>query len=391
VLEPRRARKVETNPYDPLGLRVGGFTVFPSIEGGIGHDDNALRRTSPARRKGSLFYQANAGLRAQSDWNRHELTVDLRGGYTWFGGVSNADRPTATGRVALRLDATRDTAFDFELRGNIDTESPGSPNLNASVTNRPITYQTGASAGVTQRYNRLLVSARALVDRADYEDGKLSTGASFSQKDRNYTQYALRGRIGYEITPGLIPFAEAQVDTRDYDERLNSGFRRSSDGYSARAGTSFEITRTLIGEISGGYGIRRFDDPRLTDLRGPIIDGALTWLVSPLTTLKLRGTTQFEETTIANSAGGLTRRISAELSHQLLRNLVVNVTGSYSVTDFQGIARKDDTLRGGLGLDYSLTRNLVARVSATHERTHSNVPGNNLSANVFLFSLRLQH
>jgi hypothetical protein len=391
VIEGRRRRAIDANPYDPVGLRPGGFIVFPTLDLGIGYDDNALRRTAPARKQGSMFYSANAGLRAQSDWSRHELTADLRGGYTWFAGVDNADRPTGQGRIGLRLDATRDTAVNMELRGSIDTESPGSPNLSDRVVNRPVTYQTGASLGVTQRWNRFLVSGTVLVDRADYADGKLSNGSSFSQQDRNYTQYAARGRMAYEVTPGLVPFAEVQVDTRRYDQNLNSGFRRSSDGVSGRAGTSFEITRTLVGEISAGYGIRRFDDPRLTELRGPIVDGALTWIVSPLTTLRLRGVTQFEETTIADAAGGLTRRISAELTHAFLRNLVFNAQASFSVTDFQGISRKDDTFRAGMGLDYSLTRNLVARASVTHERTTSNAPGNNLSANVFLFGLRLQY
>jgi hypothetical protein len=387
---PRRRRAIEPNPYDPLGLRLGSLVAFPSIEAGIGYDDNALRATGTARKRGSIFARTDAGLRLQSDWSRHDFSVDLRGSYAWFRDVKDADRPTGQGRVAVRLDASRDTAFDVELKGAIDSESPGSPNLSAAVSGRPLTYQTGASLGVTQRFNRLLLSGRALLDRADYEDGRLSNGQSFSQKDRAYTQYGLRGRMGYEVSPGLIPFAEAQVDTRQYDERLNSSFERSSDGFSGRAGVAFEITRSLVGEVSAGYGIRRFDDPRLQDLRGPLIDGALAWSISPLTTLRLRGTTQFEETTLANSAGGLTRRVSTELSHAFLRNLVFTATASYSETDFKGISRKDDTLRAGLGFDYGLTRNLVLRANYAHERTKSNVPGNNLSSNVFLFSLRLQ-
>jgi hypothetical protein len=106
--------------------------------------------------------------------------------------------------------------------------------------------------------------------------------------------------------------------------------------------------------------------------------------------VRLRGTTEFEETTQTGSSGSVTRRLSAELSHAFLRNLVFNATTSYGRADFNGITRKDDTLRASLGVDYSLTRNIVLRGSFTHERTTSTAPGNNISSNVWLFGTRLQ-
>ncbi len=244
---------------------------------------------------------------------------------------------------------------------------------------------------MTQRFNRLALSARASVDRSDYADAPLGNGQVLSQKDRNLTQYGLRLRAGYEISPGLTPFAEALVDTRKYDQATDStGFRRNSDGLQLRAGTSLELTRTLTGEIAAGYGLRRYEDQRLSDLRAPVVEAVLSWAMSPLTTLRLRGATEFEETTIAGSSGAVTRRLSAELSHAFLRNLTATATASYGRSNFQGVTRQDDTLRAGFGIDYALTRNLVLRGSFNHERTTSNVAGNNISGNVWLFGVRGQ-
>jgi hypothetical protein len=379
-----------TDPYAPLGLRVGTLLVFPTLEAQGGYDSNPERRAGKS--KGATILRTEGGFTARSDWAVHELSADFRGGYSKYLGRPEADRPDATGRVGLRLDYTRDTAFDFELRGRLDTQTPGTANLTGRAEGRPLTYQYGGSTGVTQRFNRLAVSARASIDRSEFADAGLGNGQVLSQKDRNVTQYGLRLRTGYEITPGIVPFAEALLDTRRYDLRTdNTGFQRDSNGFQVRAGTSFEITRTLTGEVAAGYGLRRYEDQRLRDVRGPVVEGTLAWTVSPLTTVRLRGTTEFEETTQTGSSGSVTRRISAELSHAFLRNLVFTTGASFGRADFNGITRKDDTLRANLGAEYSVTRNLVLKGTFTHERTTSNAPGNNVSANVWLFGARVQY
>jgi hypothetical protein len=183
------------------------------------------------------------------------------------------------------------------------------------------------------------------------------------------------------------------VDTRQYDRKLDAaGLRRSSDGVQVKAGTTFELSRLLTGEVAAGYGLRRYDDPRLPDLRGPLAEAALTWAATPLTTLRLRGITEFEETIATNSSGALTRRLSLELSHAFLRNLVGTATASAERSDFQGASnRVEDTYRTGLGLDYTLNRHMVLRGSWEYERIVSNQPGEGVSSNIFLFGLRVRY
>jgi hypothetical protein len=390
LLPPRRARSNDPiDPYSPLGLRLGTLVLLPSVDVQTGYDSNPERRSG--QKKGSAFARTDVGFTARSDWSTHELTTEVKGGYSRYFSVPDASRPDGNARIGLRLDYTKDTAFDFELRGRLDTQTPGTANLTGRAEGRPLTYQYGGSAGVTQRFNRLALSLRGSVDRSTFDDASLGNGLKLSQQDRNFTQYSLRTRAGYEVTPGIIPFAEVLLDTRQYDQRVDStGFQRESKGLQARIGSSFEITRTLTGEIAGGYGLRRYEDQRLRDIRGPVVEGALAWSVSPLTTVRLRGTTEFEETTQVGSSGSVTRRISAELSHAFLRNLVFTAGAGFGRADFNGINRKDDTLRANLGIDYSLNRNIVLRASYQHERTTSTAPGNNVSSNVWLFGTKLQ-
>ena len=391
---PRRAA-AEENPYAPLGLRVGNMVLRPSVEidGGYNDNPNAMTRDP----KGSGFARAGAALDAQSDWAVHEFKADLRGGYTRYFQTPDADRPDFRGAASLRLDATRDTSVKLDARASIDTQRPGSPEITslgtrgALVEGRPLIYNTGVGAGVTQKFGRVEATLRGTLDRTDYQDGALSDGSTLPLSNQSYTTYGASARLGYEATPGVKPFVEASVDKRVRDKSVDdSGYRRDSTGLTGRVGTSFEITRTLTGEVSAGYSQRRYEDARLKDLRGPLIDAALIWTASPLTTVTLKGLTSFDESTVAGASGSINRRASVQISHALLRNLTLTGSASYGERDYQGVDLKEKSLSLGLGAEYALTRSVVVKGSFTHDRLKSSSPNSDYTANVFLLGLRLQ-
>ncbi len=388
---PRRRRAAaEEDPYAPLGLRLGSVTLRPAITNSVGYDTNP-QRISGATRNGSVFSRHEGELAVQSDWNVHELKGTLRGGYSRYVRDSDASRPDAAGTLDLRLDATRDTRILLESRLNLDTQRPGSPDLTASVKGRPQIYQYGASAGVTHDINRLQLTLRGSVDRSDYEDAKLSSGAILSQKDRNQTQYGLRARAAYELTPGIKPFVQGEIDTRQFDEsRDSSGYARSSQGLTGRVGSTIEISRQLTGEVSAGYQDRAYDDDRLKNLRGLIGDAAILWSPTPLTTVTLRGTSELGDTTIAGSSGTTARRATLEVAHALRRNLTVTGFANFGRTEYDGQGLREDSTSVGARVEYKLTRTFSVRASFTHERLNSTAQGSDYTANVAQVGLRVQ-
>lgn len=387
--QARRRKPPEEDPYAPLGLRLGNVVLRPAITGSAGYDSNPSRVSGAS--KGSLFSRTEGELGIQSDWNVHELTGMLRGGYSRYYRDDSASRPDAEGNMSLRLDATRDTRILLESRLRLDTQRPGSPDLTAAVQGRPITWAYGASAGVTHDINRLQFTLRGSVDRQDYEDADLSNGRKLSQADRNQTQYGLRLRAAYEVTPGFKPFVQAEIDTRQFDEKVDSsGYMRSSDGYTARVGSTFEISRMLTGEVSAGYQDRKYEDGRLRNLRGFVGDAAILWTPTPLTTVTLRGTSELGDTTIAGSSGTTARRVNLEVAHALRRNLTVTGFASYGRTDYDGQDLREDLSTIGARIEYKLTRTFSVRASFTHERLNSTNPGSDYTANIAQVGLRVQ-
>lgn len=383
---PARRRAPEQDPYAPIGIQMGTILLRPAIEASAGYDTNAGR--SATNRRGSAVYRLETELRANSDWATHRLDVDLRGAFTGYTRLDNVNRPEGDARIALRLDATRDLTIDTEIRSRIDTESASSVNLPAGTTGRTPYYTNSATLGATQRFGNASINLRGALERVTYGDIE-SGGSTSSQASRNLTNFGLRLRAGYEVTPGITPFIEAGIDRRSYDDRLDgSGFARSSTGTTLRAGSTFELARTLTGEAALGYTMRQYEDARLSRLNAPTADASLTWSVSPLTTLALRAQTEVTETTLANTPGAIAYRGSLILTHAFLRNLTGTMTLSMSETDYQRLNRRETQLTAGARLEYKFNRLMALRGSYTYENYKVNVPGSDYHAHTFLMGLR---
>jgi hypothetical protein len=386
--------KVDPAPYAPTGVGIGNVRLRPSLETSAGYDSNPNRVAVP--RHGSSELRADGALNIQSEWSNHELKGDLRLGYADFPQVHTANRPDGAGTLTGRIDVTRDTQIDLGARYTLTTQRPGSPELPAgtagtTVTNQPIIFSSGATLGATQRFNRLELSLKGTFDRTVNQNATQSDGTIIDLAANNFNAYGVTGRAAYEISPKLKPFVEVTADTRRYDQRLDqNGFERSSNGVSARAGASYQVTSLVTGEASAGYGQRKYEDPRLSNLTGPLVDASLIYTPTPLTKVTLRGTTAFEETSVANASGAVVRRLTLEVSHALLRNVTLTALGTFQDTQYRGVTLDEKYFAGTLRAEYNLTRTVAVRASYTFEKLKSTSVGSDYTANVFLLGLRFQ-
>ena len=388
VAARRRRTTAIDDPYAPLGLRVGNVVVTPVVGQYFGYDTNPNRLNK--NQNASALSQTELELGLQSDWSRHDLFGQLRGAYSEYFDNPAARRPEGAGNLRLRLDVTRDVEIDIEGHYLIDTQRPSSPDLNANVVSRPIVYTEGASIGYTQRFNRLIAMIRGTIDRYDYGDAKLPGGLVIDQSDRAMTQYGLRGRFGYELNPGLIPFVEVTADTRQYDRKFDrSGFARSSDGIGVQGGTLFELTRLVKLEVSGGVSMRDYQDKRLGTLTSPIANATLSYEMTPLTTIRGTATATVDETAVAGSRGVRALRGTLEVQHALRRNLILTAGLRASDSAYQGVPIEEKGLGAFLRADYRMNRNLTLRASYAYDNIRSSSAGFSYNSNTFLLGLRL--
>jgi hypothetical protein len=244
---------------------------------------------------------------------------------------------------------------------------------------------------MVHRFNRLELALKGTFDRVEWDDSKLTDGSIISNKDRDYNQYGVQTRASYELTPGVKPFVDVAVDTRDYDLAVDAGgVARSSDGIAVKGGTSFELTRTLVGEAAIGYVTRTYKDPSLPDLRGVLVDASLVWAATGLTNVKLNVATTPQETNLVGVSGVLSYDTTVQVDHAFRRWLIGTTKLSYGLDDFVGSSRQDQRYAASVALTYKLTRTFQLKGEARHEWRRSNEPGNDYEATVGLVGLRWQ-
>jgi hypothetical protein len=389
----KRKPKPEEKPFDPTGVMVGSLRLTPYVEQDLGYSTNP--NFSPGPTRGSFFETTDVGLAVQSNWATDDLHATLHGGYTDFFAVPEANTPNASGTIGGRLDLTRDAWLDAEGRFIVATQVPGSVTLPTGIvlapTERPLYEIFGGTVGGEQKFGDFGLALHGSLDRTSYQNAQLADGSTDDLASDDFDDWGLRGRVFYQISPVVTPFVEGVVDRRIYDSFVDSnGYARDSVGALARAGVTLALTRQLTGEISGGYGERNYQDPRLPPLQAPLIDASLIWSITPLSTATFKAVTSLADTTTPGASGAVARIYSIDLEHDLLRNLTLGAIGSVERDYYVGVPQIDTLTNVGLHADYSVTRDIVLRASANRTVYMSNVPNTNYNANVFLVGLKLQ-
>ena len=378
----------ETDPYDQLGLRVGSFDVKPSVEIYGGYDDNPLRLNTP---RGSRFTMVDARVTTQSNWSRHELQGELRGAFTDYLQIENNDRPEAEAKLRGRIDITSHDRIELAGRAALTTEAAGTPDSITSAKRPPNVYELEAEAGYVHRFNRAELGLRGIVGRNKYQSAELLSGATEDLSDRNFTSYGMALRGSYEMTPGVKPFLEAEIDRRVFDHKIDfTGVERGSRGWAGRAGVEFGREGILTGSASAGFAERHYDDPTLEDISGLIVDASLVWRATALTTVTLRAESQIGETTLAGASGVFTHAASVTVDHAFRRWLIGTVSVVYGIDDYKGAGRTDERFGFGTALTYRFNRYASMRGEFRREQLQSTAPGSDYTANIMMLGLRFQ-
>jgi hypothetical protein len=406
----RKAHVEPDDPYAALGIRSGGMTYFPAVELIGGYDTNPARTPGA---KGASLYSIAPELLAQSNWSVHELKAELRGSYTGYNPdtTPTLSRPNFNGKVDGRIDVTRDTRVDLGTRLLVATDNPGSPNLEAGLAKLPVFTRFGGNAGLGHKFNRLDVSIKADAERTVYQNSTLTDGTSASNEDRNYNQFGGTLRGGYELSPGLTPFVEVGADTRRHDRNADfSGYQRDSKGLTGKVGSTFELSRLLVGEVAVGYTRRTYEDPRLNNLSGLIGNASLVWTVTALTSVKLSAASTVGESTIPGVSGVLYRDVGLQVDHSFRRWLIGSAKIGFGMDTYKGADvitgidpicgcvvtspgggdRQDKRYSAGLGLTYKLSRTVQVKGEFRQDWLRSNVTGNDYQASIFMLGVRLQ-
>src|SRR5262249_36215951 len=120
-----RLKPPDPEPFAPTGLAVGRFLVKPYIAIGAGFDSNPYDAQIGAQ--GSATLNGAVGADYASQWFNHSVSGALNLQTTRYLKFSDLDEVIGSSYTDFRLDLTKRTALNFQMRGNVDTQSLNSP------------------------------------------------------------------------------------------------------------------------------------------------------------------------------------------------------------------------------------------------------------------------
>lgn len=386
-VEGKGDTREEDDPFAPLGLRVGTFTVFPTLEQGLEWSSNADE--VPGGGSG-LLSSTTLRLSATSDWARHSATIEAYGTYRKT--ISGADVSDLEGglRAGLQLDFSRELKGLARIGYTIRPESASSPVVITNVEKRPLLQTIEGSLGLAKEAGKLRLAINGAVARDQFGNARLAGGGTLSQSDRNTTLATLSLRGGYALSPATTPFVEGEVGRRFYDETHDSsGYARSATRLGARAGVALDMGEKLSGEASLGWIVESPDDARLEAISGPSAAVNLAWSPVRGTVVKLDGATTVETTTTPGESGSLLHSGQVSVEREIRADLKSSLLLGADWRSYVA-GGHDLVLFGEAELTWWLNRNLGVTGRVRHEKLDSSLAGRDYEASSVFLGMKLQ-
>jgi hypothetical protein len=366
---------------DPLGMKISGFIMSPSLQVGVSFNDNIFATQTNTR--DDVIATVTPGIQISSDWNQHSLAFAASGDVVRYATNDAEDHETYNLSVDGRLDVRRDTKLSAKAGYKLGSEERGSvDDVNGST---PTEFDIRSiEAGIINKSNRLSLSAVGGFSLRDFDD---AGAINNDDRDRDELSFTFRG--GYEIQDQYEAFAQVILTSVNYDALVDdNGLNRDNEGYEIRAGARIDITGLLFGDVFVGYLNRNYDGATLRPVDTVVGGLDITWNVTSLTTIKAGFERVVDETTLATASGNLTTGYNLSVDHELLRSLILSARVGISTDEFEGASREDDYVKAGLGAKYLLNRNLSFLLRYDYSERDSNVAGADNETNMILLTLQ---
>lgn len=352
--------------FDALGLKLGGFTLFPRVETALGYEDNVYQ--TPSNRKADASATVAPSARLTSTWSRHSLTLeggaDIKRFLTETRRNQDSWRIVGTGRYDVGGQVTVSGAARTE-RATEPPTSAAYPSAAAAASQYQST-QLQANAGYAA--GRLRLQGGFTFGALAFEDVLTFGNGVISQSNRNSHTKSGSGRVEYAISPDTSVFVQSSYDRIDYARPLATGIpNRSSDTFRALGGATFDLSTLLRGSLGVGYIRRRYDAALYRPIGGITAEARVEYFPTTLTTVTLTGRRLIEDASFLNSGGFVNTTVALRMDHELLRYVLLNAQVGHEHDTFKGTNATLDIVRASAGARYVLTRVFGVGMSVLHD------------------------
>jgi hypothetical protein len=372
---------------DPMGVRVGNYLVLPSIEARYIYDDNVFK-TAVGGLHDNIAQLAPV-LKLQSMFRRHVLDFEFGGRLTRYGRYSSLDSNDVYGAMHGALHINHAHTLSLSLLSSLETEDGFAGTTKQTAAERTRLVRNHARIGLTRDAGRAYAIAGFAFESRNYRDVLAGDGSVIDQDARDMRIFSSDLKLGYRFSPK----SSFEIRSRGLRQLNRGDAVLSADawGYEVIGGLKFETSPLLKWELTGGYGVRDFDQAGLDAVRTSLMMANVTW--SPMPTLTFYGSIGrgFSEVGSVDALQGSVD-VSAELiaEYEARQNLIFTIKGKYVKSEFIDLSREDETFIGQIQAKYLFSRDWHLTLDYEHSKRVSNEPEYNLKRHRIMFGVKRQ-
>ncbi len=383
----------EGENYDPKGVRLGSFLLFPALELNEAFNDNVFAQSASSGTTASFLQVIKPTVELRSTWSSHMLNVYARGNIGFY-----TSAPTQNYQdVAVGTDGRIDIQRNWNIYGgfsfNRKHEDPGLPNTVSGPSNVTIYNQLIGSAGYYQKVNRFSARAEFNVDNYTYFDNGLGIAQGVvPNADRNRTELRESLRFGYEFLDGYEFWVRGSLNQRMYVTPVDAtGFARNSNGWDLVGGITLDLGGLITAEAFAGYLQQNYVNQGTAPLQGPMFGLLAHW--NPLKELWIRPYVRrtVNEAAVIGESGYLNTSMGFNASYEVRPNIQLGALADYTIADYQSFSstnsRYDQYVTLGASVMYTPVRQFFIGPSYQYVHRASNQPSLDYSQNVIMLRL----
>lgn len=372
----------EVSDFEPVGIRLGATTLYPSAEVGLEYDSNIFAIPTQEVDDFRISIEPNAVLKYQGGSLR--LTGTARAKINQYFDQTSENSVGAFAGLNANYRLSKADRFGVAMSWQRVVEDRGDPearnlaNIGPRIINRFNSELNYAHNGAKLGYSVL-----AGVARFDHN-------AAFD-RERDFVSYRLSGKLSYRIAERTRVFVRPFFVERDFSLQTdNSGVNRDSRTFGANAGVEIDPGGALRGELAAGIFHFNPGDVTLQERTGLSVQGSLIYQPTERTAFFLDAS----RGDVATVRNGATAREDTRLRFGIQQEIRSNLRAQWSVfyrhTNF--VNGGDENTVGGLAeLEYRLNRAIAIAVSARYADRTSSQPSDRFERFFSGVELRLRY
>ena len=317
--------------YDPNGLKLGDFTLYPSITGGWKYTDNVFAQEDSV--SDSIFV-TRPSLSIRSDFIRHKFDVRAFAEQGRYQDFRTEDYDDYGVLADTRLDITGNTSLPFTFGYSRLHEDRETPDNNDNL--EPLVYKlTEATLGVVHEGQRIAAKIISGFKRMVYDSARTISGV-FDTRDRDRDIYSLYTSVG--ITPDAIiaPYLYSQLLSLDYHSNLG-GFSRNSTEMEYGVGSIVNISPITSASFNVGQKRRNFDDAFFDDINTLTFGANFSWQPLERLGFLVEADRTIQEATFAGTSASINTSLRLAANYQFRQNLFFQPSFSVLERDYKGV------------------------------------------------------